>query len=215
MLDYTIDAQGNVKFDKGLFVTSEFGAFEWAHLVEPDTKFNDMGDFKVNVAVKADAAEALVTQITDLKEWAVGVYKEAAEQSKKPGKKAKVVKVSDIDPFEELESGDIQFKPKRKAGYVKDNGEIEKFEVKLFDARGKEIEGDPNIGNGTIGRFRATLLPYNMATSGVGIQMRLFDVQIKELVKYDGGGTGYDDVSGDEGQPGVGGYDDAGAGYQV
>jgi len=202
--------------DQPEMITTPFGKTEWAHLIKPDTKFSELGDFKVNLNVSAEDAKGLVAKIQEVKEAALKYFTEQAEAEKKPGKKAKAVKMSDIDPYEELEDGSIQFKLKRKAAYVKENGEVNHFEVPLVDSTGKRIEdtSNLNIGNGSTVRCRAHLVPYNMATSGVGVSLRLYDCQIKTLVAYEGGSSGYDDVSGDDGYVNDG-YSDAGDGYKV
>lgn len=200
-------------------VTTPFGTAQWAHLVTPDKKFNELGDFKVGLVLSAEDAAPLIRQIQATKEKAVEEFTEMEEKAKKPGKKAKVVKPSDIDPYEELEDGSFEFKLKRKAAFIKDTGEKVDFEVKLIDARGTRIEDTSKlkIGNGSEIRARVQLVPYNMATSGVGVSLRLVDCQIRKLVEYASGSTGYDDVSDDDSYVSEEGreYSDAGAGYTV
>ena len=200
-------------------MNTPFGTAQWAHLVTPDKKFNELGDFKVGLVLSAEDARPLIAQIQEVKDKAVVEFTEIEEANKKPGKKAKAVKASDIDPYEELEDGTFEFKLKRKAAYIKDNGERFDFTVPLIDARGVEIKdtSNLNIGNGSEIRARAQLVPYNMATSGVGVSLRLVDCQIRKLVEYTGGSR-YDDVSEDGGYvDGAAGasYSDAGAGYTV
>lgn len=215
-MKHTIDSKGDVKWSEHDLVTSPLGEAEWAHLVTPDTKFNVEGDFKSGLILKGDDALALKSQIDEAKQHALEVYTEAAEAAKKPGKRAKVVKLSEINPYEEQEEdGTYVFKLKRKASYIKDDGEKVMFEIDIYDASGAKQKGEDkaaydNIGNGTIMRARFHMVPYNMATAGVGISLRLKDVQIKELVEYQSGGPGFDSI-----EDGDGGYSMVDSGVNV
>jgi len=177
-------------------ITSPFGTSLWAHLIEADKKFSELGDFKVNLKVGEAEAQGLIDQIQAEKEKALAFFQEEAKAEGKTAKAIAKIKLSDIDPFEEdeEEEGVIIFKFKRKAAYVKDTGEIVHFDVPLVDATGKTIPDDkkPNIGNGSTIRVMAELVPYNMATSGVGVSLRLKKVQIKDLVEFGGDGPGFD-----------------------
>ena len=179
-------------------ITTPFGSALWAHLVEADKKFSELGDFKVNLKVsEADAAD-LIAQIQAEKEKALEVFKEEAKAEGKTPKAIAKIKLSDIDPYEEddEEEGVMIFKFKRKAAYLKDDGNIVHFDVPLIDATGKTIPDGkkPNIGNGSTIRVMAELVPYNMATSGVGVSLRLKKVQIKNLVEFSTDGPGFDAV---------------------
>ena len=179
-------------------VTTPFGSALWAHLVDADKKFSELGDFKVNLKIADAEAAELVRQIQLEKEKALTFFQEEAKAEGKSPKAIAKIKLSDIDPYEEddEEEGVTIFKFKRKAAYVKDSGEIVHFEVPLIDATGKTIPdgSKPNIGNGSTLRVMAELVPYNMATSGVGVSLRLKKVQIKTLVEYSSDGPGFDAV---------------------
>lgn len=177
-------------------VTTDFGSALWAHLVEADKKFSELGDFKVNLKLSGESAEKLKAQILAEKDKALDFFLEEAKAEGKNPKAIAKIKLSDIDPFEDDdENEDVTiFKFKRKAAYLKDTGEMVHFDVPLVDALGKTIAdgAKPNIGNGSIIRVMAELVPYNMATSGVGISLRLKKVQIKTLVEYSNDGPGFD-----------------------
>lgn len=203
-------------------ITTEFGQALWAHLVEPDKKFKELGDFKVNLKLTEEDAAGLIKQIEAEKAKALVTFQEEAKAEGKTPKAIAKIKLSDIDPYEESdeEEGIIIFKFKRTAAYVKDNGEINHFDVPLVDATGKTIPdgSKPKIGNGSTIRVMAELIPYNMATSGVGISLRLKKVQIKDLVEYSADGPGFDAI--EDGGYTPPGMDDSfgstdGGGYQV
>ena len=177
-------------------VTSPFGEALWAHLIEADKKFSELGDFKVNLKVDEAEARGLIEMIQAEKEKALEFFQEEARKEGKTQKAIDKIKLSDIDPYEEsdTEDGVIIFKFKRKAAYIKDNGEMVQFDVPLVDATGKTIPEDkkPKVGNGSVVRVQAELVPYSMATSGVGISLRLKKVQIRKLVEYSLDGPGFD-----------------------
>lgn len=177
-------------------ITSPFGSALWAHLVDPDKKFSELGDFKVNLKIGEEEAKGLMDQIQEEKAKALIFFQEEAKAEGRTPKAIAKIKLSDIDPYEEDEDeeGVIIFKFKRKAAYLKDTGDVVHFDVPLSDATGRTIPADkkPNIGNGSTLRVIAELVPYNMATSGVGISLRLKKVQIKTLVEYSPDGPGFD-----------------------
>lgn len=177
-------------------ITSPFGTSLWAHLIEPDTKFNPEGDFKINLKVPLKDAKPLMDQIVAAQEQALVTFKEEAKADGKAAKVIDKIKLSDILPFEEDDEDEdlIVFKFKRKASFINDKGEQLHFDVPLVDATGKTIpeKSKENPGNGSLVRVMAELIPYNMATSGVGISLRLKKVQIRELVRFSSDGPGFD-----------------------
>lgn len=193
--DYSV-VNGEVKFNSYERVTTPLGEAEWAHLVEPDTKFNVEGDYKVNIILKGDDALSLRAVIDNAHEEAFKIYLEAAATNTKAGKRPRAVKKSDIVPYEELEDG-IMFKLKRKAGYTNDIGERIDFDVPLYNSIGKKYSDEDRaalkIGNGSTIRAMFDILPYNMATSGVGISLRLVNAQLKNIVEYESASP-YDSV---------------------
>ena len=179
-------------------VTSPFGSALWAHLITPDTKFDPIGDYKINLVLDEAAAAPLIATILAEKEKALIFFQEEAKAKGLTPKAIAKIKLSDIDPFSEDDEDEdkIIFKFKRKAAYIDDSGEKHCFSVDLVDATGKTIpkELEPNVGNGSTVRVLAEMVPYNMSTSGVGISLRLKKVQIKDLVEYSADGPGFDAI---------------------
>ena len=177
-------------------ITSPFGSALWSHLVTPDTKFNVEGDYKINLELSESDAAPLIAQIMAAKDEALATFKADAKAEGKTQKAIDKIKLSDIDPFAEDDEDEnkIVFKFKRKASFTKDTGETIHFDVPLIDSTGKTIPSDkkPNVGNGSQVRVMAELIPYHMATSGVGISLRLKKVQIKSLVEFSTDGPGFD-----------------------
>lgn len=201
-------------------LTTPFGESEWAYLVTPDTKFNELGDYKVNLIVPGDAEDTkdFLDKVVAIRDQFFQQCVEEAAKNAKGGRKPKEVKLSEFKPWEELEDGRIVLKLKRKAKIIDDKGETKEFTVDIVDARGNVVPPEKktalNIGNGSIMRSRVEIIPYQSPMQGVGVSFRLRDVQIKTLVKYQS--NAFDAVDVEEGEGFV--YDmlkdgDAGAGY--
>ena len=175
----------------------------WAYLVNPDTKFNELGDFKANATVPGDIGKAFIAEVLQpLLDAALVEAQEEAKSKATGGRKPKEVRVSEFLPWEELENGDIMFKVKRKAKIVKDDGSVQEFRVDLIKPDRKifteEEKAALNIGNGTIGIPLVTVVPYNMPTQGVGLTLRLEKMQLLEIKEYSRDSDNeFDDESGE------------------
>jgi len=171
-------------------------AGEWFHLLEPDTKFNAMGEFKVTVYPKPEEMRTHFADMQAILEAALPIYQEIEnEEAKKKGKKAKQLKASDTQPWlaGEMENGTLQLKLKRAARFTDKDGAVQEINLPIVDTKGKYLSKEQvaaaKIGNGTIVRVIVTARPYNMATQGVGVSLRLEKVQVIKVVQYGGNGT--------------------------
>ncbi len=169
---------------------------EWFHIVEPDTKFNALGEFKV---VAYPTQEAMAPHFDDMRAIltaALPIYQEEenAEAAKKK-RKPKELKLSDTQPWlaPEMEDGTIQLKLKRAARYTDKDGAVVDINLPIVDSKGKYLSKEQvaaaKVGNGTEFRAVVTARPYNMATQGVGISLRLEKIQLIKVVQYGGNGT--------------------------
>lgn len=175
-------------------IVSEEGVSKYAWLTTPDTKFDKDGHYKVNLAVSADKAQPLVTLIDAEMQKSMEIAK---EKSKKPVKMANAPYVTETDE-EGKETGNIEFKFKRKAQIITSDGKVVPFKVAIFDSSGKPMV-DTNVWSGSKMKVSAELVPWNTAMAGAGVSLRLRAVQITELVE--GGadnakGYGFDKVEG-------------------
>lgn len=156
------------------------GTAIYPHLVEPDTKFNALGEYKVSLALDEDEAAPIITKI----EEQIAVAKKLIPQGKKP-------KMADEPYFPELddegqETGRIIFKFKMKAQINTKDGRTITMSPKLFDAEGTLTEVE-SIWGGSELRISADLIPFYVAAVGAGVSLRLKAVQIINLVE--GGGA--------------------------
>lgn len=175
---------------------------EWFHIVEPDTKFNALGEYKVTIYPTPDAMAPHFEDMKAILAAAMPIYQEEenAEAAKKK-RKPKELKASDTQPWlaAEMEDGTLQLKLKRAARFTDKDGAVQEINLPVVDSFGryltKEQVAAAKIGNGTICRVIVTARPYNMATQGVGISLRLEKIQLIKVVQY--GGNGVDNEFGE------------------
>lgn len=164
-------------------LTTPKGYAQYPYLLEPDTKFNPEGDYKVNLAM--DDNEATNKLITKLEQILDDFYEENEDVAKAQAKGRKVAKA---DIFENDEEGRIVLKFKQKAVITKKDGS--KFEVKIpqFDAKGKPMKA--NIGRDSVIKINFNIKPYYMPTTKtVGLSLRPVAVQVIDLKEFTGGGS--------------------------
>lgn len=164
-------------------LTTPKGYAQYPYLLEPDTKFNPEGDYKVNLAM--DDNEDTNKLIAKLEQILDDFYEENEDVAKAQAKGRKVAKA---DIFENDEEGRIVLKFKQKAVITKKDGS--KFEVKIpqFDAKGKPMKA--NIGRDSVIKINFSIKPYYMPTTKtVGLSLRPVAVQVIDLKEFTGGGS--------------------------
>jgi len=167
--------------------TTPICKFKYAWLVEPDTKF-DAPVYKVTALVPADEANELAEQLDQLMER----YKVQLKTAE-PSKKFKLAPPS-YEFTEENGEPVFAMKMKRKANGVSKDGRPYTSSVALFDSQGKPIaDAQPlsKMGAGTTGRLTFLASPYNNASVGVGLSLKIMAAQVIEFVPYGGGAEGY------------------------
>lgn len=150
-------------------------------LIEPDTKFNSLGEYKVSLSLPMGEAEPLIKKID-----------EAMEKAKALAPEGKKVKVADPPYYNEVdgdeqETGAVVFKFKSKAQIQTKDGKTIKMSPKLFDAKGTLLTDIEQVWGGSKIKISADLAPYFVGAVGAGVSLRLKAVQIIELVT--GGGN--------------------------
>lgn len=165
-----------IKLEK--LVTSK-GVAQYPHLITPDTKFNELGEFKVNLILGEAEAKPVMMQIDKALE------KSKASASEKS--KGKPVKTADAPyyPFVDTDgnaTGSVVFKFKAKHTVVTKSGDTFTNRVVIVDAKGKPFT--PNaVWGGTEMKVSAEIVPYWTAMVGAGVSLRLKAVQIINLVE--------------------------------
>jgi len=156
-------------------LTTPVGVARYPHLNRPDTKFDDIGVFKVNLELTAEEAEPFLKEAESL---LAAFIAEKKVELKKDKLKLHAA------PWEENVNL-IQLKLKVKAMGKGKDGETYSRAPKLFNASGDIITD--NIGGGS--KIQVAVVPYcwYTATLGAGITLQPKAVMVHELVTWGGG----------------------------
>lgn len=169
------------KFEK---LTTPKGRAQYPHLNRPDTKFNENGEYKVDLILDEADAEAFCQKIDELTEenWNNVMNKASAKDKKKLEKHYPYEEV--LDEETEEATGQIKIKTKCNAQITKEDGTVIKLAPKLFDKAGRAVPEDKYIRGGSTIRCNVECVPYKVAaTSKVGISLRLKAVQVLEFAE--------------------------------
>jgi hypothetical protein len=159
-------------------ITTPAGIARFPSLNRPDTKFSEVGVYKVNLEMSSADAEPFIKQVEAL-------FAEFLADKKRELKKDKL-KLHPA-PWEDND-GLTQLKLKVPAmGKNKETGEEYSRKPTLFDATGKEEE--VNVGGGS--KLKIAVVPYCWYTAslGAGITLQPKAVQVLDLVTWGNGGT--------------------------
>jgi len=173
----------NFQFVDKVRLTTPKATLKYPKLIEPETKFNPEGDYKVAAVIPAADAAPLADQLDALFE-----AHKASLKSQAPGQKFKAV-----DPsygYEEV-NGEPVFviSAKMRAKGVSRDGRAWTSAPALFDASGapvKDRDALRGMWSGTTGRVSFEACPFYNPALGAGITLRLKAVQIIDLVESGG-----------------------------
>lgn len=168
---------------KGEKFTTPAGRFQYPKLIEPDYKFHNEGEYRINAIF--DAAD--VQQLADGLDNLLARHKESLKLQA-PTQKFKLV---DLPwGFEEIDGKpSFTIRTKMKASGIDRDGKSWSRKPALFDAKGKAVtdrDALSGMWSGTIGRVSFLASPFYTAALGAGITLRLQAAQIITLVQ--GGG---------------------------
>ena len=158
-------------------ITTPVGIARYPSLNRPDTKFDDVGVFKVNLEMSTEDAEPFLKQIEAL-------FSEFVADKKRELKKDKLK--LHAAPWEDND-GLTQLKLKVKAMGKSKEGETFSRQPKLFGADGQPLEA--NVGGGS--KIKVAVVPYCWYTAslGAGITLQPKAVQVLDLVTWGDGGS--------------------------
>lgn len=172
-------------------ITTETGVALYPWLTKPDTKFNEDGEYKVNLVLSKEDAKPLLKTINE-------VFEENLKAEMKKQKK-KDIKTANPPYSEQLDdngapTGNLIFKFKSKAAY----------KPAIFDAQNNVLV-DPPIWGGSEIKVNAGLYPYASPLHGAGVSLKIRAVQVIALVEgSEGAGRfGFDKTSGYDSKDGV------------
>lgn len=184
------------------FTTPVAGLVEpYSWLNKADTKFNDRGEYKVNLTFQL--SEPRVQKMLDvLQKIHDEAYAEAlaAHEANPPpvqrGKKPIEPREGDM-PWIENGDGTVTMKFKGFASYLKD-GVSEPIVLRGYDTEGKLIKNIPNIGTGSELKVKFKVLPFKWnAATGASVKLQLESFMLVELKEFSAG-SGGDGGWGDE-----------------
>jgi len=158
-----------------LKITTPVGIAKWPYLVEPDTKFNADGEYRVELVLPAgEDAEELFAKVSAFRD------KAAVEYKKLGGGKA--VKIAPSFPLVRNDDGTISVKAKLKAKVTSKAGRSWEQRPAMFDSKGVPINSEIRVGSGSRIRLSLELAPFNSpAIGGCGVSARLRGVQVIEI----------------------------------
>ena len=154
----------------------------WAKVFEPDTRFNDDGEYSTQVVMpEADAAQVCEQLEALIDEEYNKIVKE------KPQLKATLSKRAVTEPDTDQDgnaTGNVVFKTKLKAKIRSKSGQVYNQKVNVVDAKRTPMTGDQLVGNGSVVKVAVEPVTYYMASSKqVGVSLRLKAMQIIDLVE--------------------------------
>ena len=152
-------------------IKTPVGTVEWAHLLTPDTKYKEEGQYKLDLIMSSDDAQPVIDAVAERYD---AFY---ASELEKTGKSK--LKRYDL-PWEEND-GDVKFRFRRKAVIQTKKGPWDR-KPSVTDAEGKEIT--QRISNGSKAQVAFELYFWNTPTLGVGVTLQPCFVRVKELVEY-------------------------------
>jgi len=152
--------------------TTPKGIAQYPWLSKPDTKFNEEGEYKVNLILSKKEAAPVIEQIN------AAFAENFKVQEKEHGKDIKTANPPYTDELDDdnKPTGNVIIKFKSKALYP----------PTIFDAKGNVMK-DSNIWGGSEIRVNGSIAPYYVKLIGAGIALRLRAVQV---IQYVEGGTG-------------------------
>jgi len=160
--------------------TTPKGIAQYPWLSKPDTKFNEEGEYKVNLILSKKEAAPVIEQIN------AAFAENFKIQEKEHGKDIKTANPPYMDELDDdnKPTGNVIIKFKSKALYA----------PAIFDAKGNVMK-DSNIWGGSEIRVNGSIAPYYVKLIGAGVALRLRAVQV---IQYVEGGTGSADRFGFE-----------------
>jgi hypothetical protein len=153
--------------------TTPKGIAQYPWLSQPDTKFSEEGDYKVNLILSKQEAIPILKQINEV--YAENISKETKKANGKEIKKAAPPWQEELDG-DGKPTGNVILRFKSKAAY----------KPAIFDAKGIPMINS-NIWGGSEIKVAGSIAPYYTSLIGAGVALRLRAVQV---IKYVDGTQG-------------------------
>jgi hypothetical protein len=165
------------------------GSAQWAKVLEPDTKWNPLGDYTINLQMSQANSAEMCERLEQI------VQEEFSKAIKeKPPLKNTLTTQAVVNTVYDKETGDdtgkVEFKFKLKAKGQRKDGSYYEQQPAVIDAKKQPLPKDMLIGNGSRVKVAFEPIPYIMqSTKKVGVSLRLKAVQVIDLVEYGNSAT--------------------------
>ena len=160
------------------------GSAQWAKVLEPDTKWNPLGDYSIKLQLSQEEAAEMSERIEEIVQEE---FKRAVKE--KPPLKNTLTTQDVAQTVYDKDTGDdtgkVEFKFKLKAKVQRKDGTYYEQAPAVIDAKKQPLPKDMLIGNGSRVKVAFEPFPYIMqSTKKVGVSLRLKAVQVIDLVEY-------------------------------
>jgi hypothetical protein len=160
------------------------GSALWAKVFEPDTKFNPLGEYSINLQMPVADAAAMSEQLEGIVQ---AKFNEAIKED--PRLKNTLTTQDVCTTVFDRETGDdtglVEFKFKLKAKVQKRDGTYYEQQPAVLDSKKVPISKDVLVGNGSRVKVAFEPITYVMSsTKKAGVSLRLKAVQVIDLVEY-------------------------------
>lgn len=161
------------------FVTPA-GVALYPYLIEPDTKFNPDGEYRLKLRVPADQSTALIEKLEGIRDE----YRKTLEPKVQKTFKTEEVFEKELDDNGD-ETGNVIFKFKLKAKVTPKQGKPFTQRPSLFDSVKNDITGKLDaLWSGSVLKISGEVAAYSNPTNkSIGLSLRPRGVQILKLVK--------------------------------
>lgn len=159
---------------KAKTMMSPKGVAVYPRLKTPDTKYNELGEYKVGLAIAEDEAKDLISKLQEIHKAWTG---KAAPKSKNP-----MFKKETDEEGEETGRYIFNFKVKNR---MTKKGDLWERQPLVFDAKGKRIVDIPNIGGGSVLKVYFEIYEWQN-TDGKGVSLQPMKIQLIDLKEYVG-----------------------------
>ena len=167
---------------KSIRITSPLGEAVWPKLNKPDTKFNKDGVYEVKLRLGEEEAKPFIETLKE-------ILKEHVDATGKSKPKMAPLPWREVEDDDNNPTGQIDFKFKLNAVGGRGDNQFTQRPA-LYDSEGKIMSEE--IGGGSLIQIGAEVVPYDVASIGVGISLRLKAVKVFELKEYNRGSDNWE-----------------------
>ena len=169
---YKVQIQHTKELQMTTMITPK-GRAQYPWLNNADTKWHELGEYKVSLVLEGDEAADLMKTINDMIEEKVSI-----EQKGKKNPKLAPAPWSYEEDENGEETGRVIFKFKNRNRMNK-NGELWDRKPLIVDSKGNPTNVE--IGGGSVLRIKTELYPWHNAALGTGVSLQIKAVQVIDL----------------------------------